>query len=92
MRRSARVDANQSEIIRAAEQLGCTVQPLYQVGGGCPDLLLGHASKRGRVNLLIEIKTDAGKLTPEQIRFHREWRGQVAVIRSVPELLALLKG
>ena len=91
MRRAARVDANQSDIIRAAEQLGCTVQPLYQVGAGCPDALIGYASKRGRVNLLIEIKADDGKLTPEQIRFHREWRGQVAIVRCVKDLLDLLR-
>ena len=33
-----------------------------------------------------------GKLTPEQIRFHREWRGQKAIVRTVDDLLTLLRG
>jgi len=91
VRRAAKVDLNQFEIVRVAEQLGCTVQPLYQFGKGCPDLLIGHAGKRGRVNLLIEIKSEGGTLTPEQVKFHREWRGQVAIVRCVNDLLDLLR-
>ena len=91
MRRAARIDANQPEILRAAEQLGCTVLLLHQVGKGCPDALIGHAGKRGRVNILVELKAEKGKLTPEQIRFHREWRGQVAIVCTVADLLAVLK-
>ena len=91
MRRAAKVDQNQHPILQAAEQMGCTVVSLAQVGKGCPDALIGHASPRGRVNILIEIKADKGTLTPEQVRFHREWRGQVAVVRCVNDLLALLR-
>jgi hypothetical protein len=91
VRRAARVDENQSELVKAAEQLGCTVLLLHQVGGGCPDILIGQASRFGRRNILVEIKTGAGDLTPEQIRFRREWRGQVVICRSVAELLAVLR-
>ena len=92
MRRASRLDNNHGEIVRAAEQAFCTVLDLSRVGAGCPDILLGRKGKRGPENILVEIKTADGKLTPEQIRFHREWRGQKAIVRSVDELLALLRG
>ena len=90
MRRAARTDANQGLIVQAAEQAFCSVLQLHQVGGGCPDLILGRKGRYGPENLLVEVKTDDGTLTPDQIRFHREWRGQKAIVRSVDELLKLL--
>ena len=88
MRRAARTDANQAAIVRALESLGCTVQSLAAVGGGVPDLLIGW---RG-LNLLLEVK-DGGKppserkLTPDQVRWHRDWRGQVAVVETVDDAI-----
>lgn len=89
--RRHRSDDNQDEIVTAAEQAFCSVMKLSQVGNGCPDLLLGRKGKRGPENILVEVKRDNGELTPEQVRFHRDWRGQKAIVRSVDDLLALLK-
>jgi len=67
------------------------VQPLHTVGKGCPDLLCGV---RG-TNLLVEIKDgqkvpSARKLTPDEAAWHQSWRGQVAIIESVDDALALV--
>ena len=91
MRRAAKVDANQSEIVAAFRKAGATVTPLHAVGQGCPDLLVGF---RG-VNYLVEVKDgakppSARKLTPDQVSWHDTWRGQVAVVKSAAEALALL--
>lgn len=83
MRRAARVDTNQAEIVAALREVGASVQPLHQVGGGCPDLLCGIAGH----NVLIEVKSDDGMLTPEQVVWHTSWAGQVAVCRSIDEAL-----
>ena len=91
MRRAAKVDSNQSEIERAARKLGCSWLSLAPLGFGAPDALIGHAGPRGRHNLLIEIKPDDRALESAQTKFHLEWRGQVAVVRSVDDLLRLLK-
>lgn len=40
-------------------------------------------------NLLVEVKTEAGKLLRSQIDWHNEWRGQVATCRTVAEALRL---
>ena len=55
MRRAAKVDANQTEIVKALRQVGASVQSLAATGKGCPDLLVGI---RG-LNFLIEVKDGA---------------------------------
>lgn len=50
---------------------------------------LGPVTVLGGCNLLIEVKTEAGKLRESQIDWHNKWRGQVAVCRTVGEALRL---
>jgi hypothetical protein len=93
VRRAAKVDANQAEIVAALRKIGATVQPLHGVGSGCPDLLVGY---RG-VNYTLEIKDgskppSARKLTPDQVEWHINWRGQVAVADSIDAAVAVLTG
>ena len=40
MRRAARIDRNQSEIVEALRKLGASVQPLHGAHDGIPDLLV----------------------------------------------------
>lgn len=92
MRRAAKVDENQAEIVGAFRKLGASVLLLHGVGMGCPDILVGY---RGR-NYLIEIKDgkkppSKRKLTSWQEDWHADWRGQVDVIQSVDEAVAFIK-
>ncbi|HJP47915.1 hypothetical protein [Acinetobacter venetianus] len=41
MRRAAKIDANQTEIVKALRKFGASVQSLASTGKGCPDLLVG---------------------------------------------------
>lgn len=89
MRRVARRDDNHAEVVKALRQLGCTVQDLAAVGSGCPDILVGFRGK----NLALEIKDgkkppSARTLTPEQVVWHHDWRGQVVVVESVEQAIA----
>ena len=80
-----RVDANQQEIVDALCAVGCSVLDLSAVGRGCPDLAV---SDRNGNLLLMEIKTEKGKLNKRQERWHREWKGSPPfVVRSVDEAL-----
>lgn len=88
MRRAAKVDANQPQIVAALRDVGASVQPLHAVGKGCPDLLVGF---RG-VNHLLEVKDgslppSARKLTEAQEEWHPSWRGNAVVVKSVDEAL-----
>ena len=91
MRRAAKVDANQAEIVAALRACGATVQPLHTVGAGCPDLLAGF---RG-VNYLLECKdcnaSNADrKLRPAQVDWHGGWKGHVATVETVGAALAVI--
>lgn len=88
MRRAARTDANQRDIVDALRSVGATVQPLHAVGAGCPDILVGW---RG-TNYLIEIKDgdkppSQRKLTSAENAFHALWGGHVAIVNNVNEAL-----
>jgi hypothetical protein len=91
MRRAARTDGNQAEIVAALRAAGASVHPCHAAGQGFPDLTVGY---RG-VNWLIEVKDPSKpkadqKLTPAQEGWHRDWRGQVAVVRTPEEALAVI--
>ncbi|WP_312056865.1 hypothetical protein [Acinetobacter courvalinii] len=91
MRRAAKIDANQTEIVKALRQVGASVQSLASTGKGCPDLLVGF---RG-VNWLLEIKDgqkvkSARKLTPDQVEWHESWCGQVHVIENIDQAIKLI--
>ena len=91
MRRAAKVDANQREVVAALRGAGATVQPLHAVGEGCPDLLVGYKG----LNLLLEVKDggkppSAQKLTPQQEIWHRDWRGHRVVVNSPEDALAAI--
>lgn len=88
MRRAAKVDRNQGQIVEALRKVGASVQPLHTVGRGCPDLLVGH---RG-VNYLLELKDGTAppsrrQMTGEQVEWHANWAGQVCVVETVEEAL-----
>ena len=91
MRRAAKVDANQAEIVQALRQIGAVVQSLAAVGNGCPDLLVGY---RNRL-FLLELKDgnkppSAQALTPHQVEWHRVWQGRVVVVNSVESAIAAI--
>lgn len=95
MRRAARVDGNQAEIVKAARSLGCSVAITSTIGGGFPDLVIGTYAGR-RINLLVEVKDPTKPkadrvLTKDQVEFHEAWRGQVAVVETVQDLVDLIK-
>lgn len=78
-----RTDSNQAEIVAALRQAGASVFSLHAVGRGVPDLLVGF---RGN-NYLLEVKSEKGKLTEDQEKWINNWRGHVAIVRSVGEAL-----
>ena len=93
MRRRAKTDANQSDIVAVLREMGVSVQSLAEVGAGCPDLLCGW---RGR-NYLLEVK-DGSKppseriLTRDQVDWHSTWPGQVEVVYSVSDAIKVVTG
>lgn len=93
MRRSAKVDANQAEIVKALRQIGCSVVSIATVGGGCPDLVV---AVNPATNILLEVKDgdkvpSQRKLNPDQVKFHREWKGPIHVVEDKEQAIALVQ-
>ena len=75
MRRAAKIDDNQREIVTALRKVGCEVLSTAAIGYGCGDLLVLGPDKK---LYMMEIKNgdlpkSAQKLTPHQIEFHKRW-------------------
>ena len=93
MRRAARTDANQTQVIIALRAAGATVQSLSAVGDGVPDLLVGYKG----VTYLLEVK-DGDKvpskrmLTPDQIEWHERWLGGTLAVVEHPDAALRLIG
>ena len=85
MRRAARVDKSQNEIVYALRRIGARVafikQPL--------DLLVGF---RGR-NILLEVKTPGqGRVTKEQQEFIDSWPGEAHIVETIEQAVAKVVG
>lgn len=93
MRRAARRDDGEDEIVSALREVGAVVRIITQ-GDGLPDLLVGY---RG-FTILMEVKDgtkppSARKLTEAEEKFFMEWTGgMLVVVNSVDEALEVLKG
>lgn len=88
MRRAARVDGNQAEIVAALRAVGAIVTPCHAVGQGFPDICVGWQGN----TYLLEIKDPSKpkadrQLTPAQVKWHASWKGHVAIVETVPQAL-----
>jgi Holliday junction resolvase len=101
VRRAARRDSNEAEIVRALEAVGAAVQRLSEPG--CPDLLVSFRgvltlievklplTERGAKSQRREAEGGIGDMTAAQVKWWREWRGKPPVIvRTVDEALYIV--
>ena len=93
MRRAAKVDANQAEIVAMLRSKGATVCDTSQLGGGYPDLTVGYLGK----TFHMEIKDgrqppSKRRLTKDQAEWIKAWTGgAVWLITSIPDALDALE-
>jgi hypothetical protein len=93
MRYAAKADRNQPEIVTALRKIGAKVIPTHTVGQGFPDLVVDYGGR----TFLLEIKDgekppSARKLTPAQETFHAAWTGEIHVVDSIEQALAVTMG
>ena len=85
LRRAAKVDKNQAEVVEALRKCGVAVEIIgFPVDLLCCDQL-GHLS-------LVEIKTEEGRLTKQQVEFIARWPGDVHIVRGPEEALRAVLG
>ena len=92
-RYAKRTDANQSDVVAEFREAlpDASLKVMSGAGDGFPDLAIGW---RG-VNFLFEVKDpekcpSARQLTRAQKDLHTEWQGQIAIVHSSGEILALM--
>ena len=86
-----RVDRNQKVIVQEFRSVGASVTPTHAQGKGFPDLVVGFEG----VNYMVEIKDpeqppSKQKLTPDQVKYHATWGGQICVVKTFEDVWALL--
>lgn len=91
MRRAAKIDSNQNEIVEALRRCGASVLITSQLKN-CFDILVGYNG----INYIVEIKDgkkppSQRKLTPGEQLFKENWKGgKYYVITSIEEVLNLI--
>lgn len=89
MRRAARADINQPDIVRKLRSMGASIWHTHTLGRGGPDIVIGYCG----VNVLAEIKRDEREqLTLAEYKFHAAWRGHIVTIRNERDAVQLLEG
>ena len=91
MRRNARVDDNQKEIVNALRRCGASVLITSQLKN-CFDILVGFKG----VNYIMEIKDgnkppSQRKLTSGELKFKESWKGgEYYIVNSIDEALNII--
>jgi hypothetical protein len=91
MRRAARIDDNQNEIVDALRKIGASVTPTSGVGKGFPDLAVGFRNR----TILLELKDgqkppSARRLTEDELKWFENWRGEAYVVESVEQAIEVI--
>ena len=92
MRRAAKIDSNQDQVVSALRAAGAKVQSLSAVGKGVPDLLCQYQG----AFYLIEVKDgrkapSQRRLTDDQVKWHEEWKcAFLGVVESPDEALRFI--
>lgn len=87
MRRAAKIDTVQPEIVDGLLLLGYKLQSLSACGMGVPDLLV---QKKDGTLALLEVKSPGGSITPQQKKW-MAWWGRVPVVQTVDEAICALE-
>lgn len=89
-RRAARVDGNQKQLVSLWRDMGISVAVTSSSHGGFTDTVLGY----GGLTVLAEIKDPSKplrdrKLTPDQVKFHNEFKGAITVVETEQQAIEL---
>lgn len=91
MRRAAKVDGNQEEIVKALRRINVAVEVI----GKPVDLLICHRGETALMECKDPRPTSEGGshgLTKDQVEFIARWPGKVHVAHSPEEAVALVLG
>ncbi len=91
MRRAAKIDANQNEIVKTIRKIGATVLITSQLKN-CFDILVGCNG----INYIMEIKDGSlppskKRLTDGELKFKESWNGgEYYIVESVEQAIKII--
>ncbi len=89
-RRAHKVDDNHGTIRDAFRALHYSVRSTAALGDGFPDLICAKAGETSLVEVKDGSKPPSNRcLTPDETDFHAKWPGEIYVIESVDQVMAL---
>ena len=91
LRRAAKVDRNQPEIVEAFRRMGCYVLIISQLKNCC-DLMIS----KGRQTAAIEIKDGSlpkskRQLTEGEMDFMHSWKGLYFIVESLDDVVRVVR-
>ena len=91
IRRAAKIDDNQNELVALIRAMGVSVAITSAAHDGFTDLVIGF----GGVTVLVEVKDGSKeparrKLTPQQVTFHGSFKGAITVIENEQQAVELV--
>jgi len=92
MRRAAKIDDNQKQVVEALRKIpGVSIALTAAVGKGVPDFVVGYKG----VNYWIELKDgdkppSQRKLTEHEEAWHSKWTGQVSICNNLDDVLNVI--
>jgi hypothetical protein len=84
--RISKVDLNQKQVMCELRTFGCAVQPIHTVGHGCPDLLVSFGGR----TFVVEVKSKGGKLTPDEQKWHDNWKAKVCIAYATEDVIKFI--
>lgn len=86
-----RTDSNHRELVNQIRKLGASVWDTHELGKGFPDLIVGIRNQ----NFLLEVKDgkkspSRKRLTEDEQKFFNIWKGQVAKVETLDEVIKVL--
>lgn len=83
VRRAAKIDANQPEVVDHLRRAGWSVHVTAPLGDGFPDLAVAC----GRFTALVEVKDGNKRLTQAEQDFQEAWTGVYIIGRNAEQTL-----
>ena len=77
-----KVDKNQTAVVKELRENGYSVGLTSKLGQGFPDFVVG----KDGMTLLVELKSDGGRLTEDEVKFIDSWNGSYLIAFNYNEI------
>lgn len=86
--RAKRVDQNQPQVVKELREYGFSVELTHELGKGFPDFIIGFGDL---FTIPVELKYGKGKLTKDEIEWHKRYKGYVIIAYNTKDVLRGVK-